>query len=160
MSCGTRDRLLLTKSDHICICTVAVAASIVTVEARHQSVVSEFIGQDGVAEVFDTALDFSQVYSLVTPFIKSCPKSNPSLPVQQFPALTIKESNPMAGDKIHLKFTPSKSRKCHMYYAHILNGLSDTVVPVGKDGLICLPKDLSGRVCKSKSAWPKKFEDV
>lgn len=59
-----------------------------TVEARHSAYVRNELGQIPFPEPFDVPLDFNEVYSLAALFIKSCPESNPSLPVKAFPVLT------------------------------------------------------------------------
>lgn len=67
---------------------LTAAGSILTVEARHSSYVRGELGEVPFPSAFDIPLDFDQVYSLASLFIKSCPDSNPSLPVKAFPALT------------------------------------------------------------------------
>lgn len=68
---------------------LTAAASILTVESRHNAFVRNQLGQSPFAQPFDVPLDFDEVYSLAAPFIVSCPSSNPTLPVKAFPALTL-----------------------------------------------------------------------
>ncbi|KAJ5751912.1 ferritin-like domain-containing protein [Penicillium odoratum] len=64
------------------------AGSILTVEARHSSYLRAAAGEVPFAQPFDNPLDFDEVYTVASPFIVSCPSSNPALPVKAFPSLT------------------------------------------------------------------------
>jgi hypothetical protein len=66
---------------------LTAAGSILTVEARHSAYVRNGLKQVPFAQPFDTPLSLNEVYSLASGFIKSCPSSNPKLPVKAFPAL-------------------------------------------------------------------------
>jgi len=122
---------------------LTAAGSILTVEARHQAVIAEINGGLGFPSPYDTPLDYSQVYSLAAPFIKSCPKTNPALPVTAFPALTV-SGKVCGGKKLQLKF------KCNSgnapLYAHFLNGLNDITVLINPDHTVVFPKNLAGVV--------------
>ncbi|KAI0403227.1 ferritin-like domain-containing protein [Xylaria palmicola] len=75
---------------------LSTAASIVTVEARHQSFIR---GASGVAvspSPLDTPLGPKAVFSLAAPFIASCP-SGSNLALTAFPALAMTEPAPVAG---------------------------------------------------------------
>ncbi|KAM3498778.1 hypothetical protein MY10362_007920 [Beauveria mimosiformis] len=55
---------------------------------------------------FDTPLSYNEVYSLASGFIKSCPETNPALPVKAFPAVAVAADTKMpikAGDEIVLQ---------------------------------------------------------
>jgi hypothetical protein len=71
---------------------VTAAGSILTVEARHNAFFRGTLNTSPFPQPFDIPLDFNQVYSLASPFIKSCPASNPTLPVKAFPALSVSKS--------------------------------------------------------------------
>ncbi|KAH8651045.1 Ferritin/ribonucleotide reductase-like protein [Xylariales sp. PMI_506] len=68
---------------------LTAAGSILTVEARHSAYLRANLGESPYPQSFDTPLSLDEVYSLASSFIKSCPKSNPALPVKAFPALTL-----------------------------------------------------------------------
>lgn len=80
---------LITNKDYL-----TAAGSILTVEARHDAFQRNSLHQSIAPQPFDTPLDFDQVYSLAAPFIKSCPASNPTLPVKAFPSLTLQGAGP------------------------------------------------------------------
>ncbi|KAI4721823.1 Ferritin/ribonucleotide reductase [Aureobasidium sp. EXF-10727] len=68
---------------------LTAAGSILTVEARHNAFIRGNLDASPFPQPFDVPLDFDQVYSLAAPFIKSCPASNPTLPVKAFPSLSV-----------------------------------------------------------------------
>jgi len=122
---------------------LAAAGAILTVEARHQAVISEFQGVDGVPGPFDTALDIDQVWSLASPFITSCPKTNPKLPVVAFPQLNLVGST-TAGSSLQLNFKPQKGQKS--YFAHFINGLTVDTIKINSHNQVKVPAGLQGRV--------------
>ncbi|KAJ5618465.1 hypothetical protein N7528_007108 [Penicillium herquei] len=63
---------------------ITAAGSILTVEARHNAYLRAALGQP-----FDNPLDLNEVYTVASPFINSCPSTNPQLPVKAFPSLTM-----------------------------------------------------------------------
>lgn len=74
---------------------LTAAGSILTVESRHSAYIRGQIAESPFPSPFDTPLDFDEVYTLAAPFIKSCPASNPPLPVKAFPSLTLSTTTPM-----------------------------------------------------------------
>ena len=71
---------------------LTAAGSILTVEARHSAFLRNALGKRPFPQPFDAPLSYNEVYSLASPFIKSCPSSNPALPVKAFPALALAPS--------------------------------------------------------------------
>ncbi|EFY87966.1 hypothetical protein J3458_020726 [Metarhizium acridum] len=67
---------------------LTAAASIVTIESRHQSSLRVLLGQTAVPQAFDAPLSLKSVFSIAAPFIKSCPQGS-NLAVTAFPALTM-----------------------------------------------------------------------
>lgn len=83
--------------------SLTAAGSILTVEARHSSYLRSALGQEPFPQPFDVPLDFNEVYTLAAPFIASCPKDNPKLPVKAFPSLMLAtEGQVMTGSMITL----------------------------------------------------------
>ncbi|PNY25325.1 Protein rds1 [Tolypocladium capitatum] len=68
---------------------LSTAASILTVEARHQSSIRIFAGLQAVPQAFDSPLGPRAVFSIAKPFITACPKGS-DLAIQAFPTLTMK----------------------------------------------------------------------
>jgi hypothetical protein len=67
---------------------LAAAASIATVEARHQAFIRVASGAEAVPAPFDVALGPRAVFTLAAAFIKSCPEGS-NLNIQAFPAISL-----------------------------------------------------------------------
>lgn len=67
---------------------LGTAASILTIEARHQTFIRVATKIAAVPQPFDTALSPKQVFSLAAPFIASCPEGS-NLILTAFPTLTM-----------------------------------------------------------------------
>jgi hypothetical protein len=65
---------------------LGTAASIATVESRHQSLLRQASKSLGAPQAFDTALSPKQVFTLAAPFIASCPQGS-NLALTAFPPL-------------------------------------------------------------------------
>ena len=71
---------------------------ILVVEAEHDTWVrSAAYTEDGFPGPFYAPLDLSQVYTLASPFITSCPASNVVLPVKAFPTFKVDTAGPYVG---------------------------------------------------------------
>ncbi|KAF2664117.1 hypothetical protein BT63DRAFT_101222 [Microthyrium microscopicum] len=69
---------------------LTAAASILTVESRHNAYLRDALNKSPFPQAFDVPLDYDEVYSLAAPFIVSCPSSNPTfLTLKEFPGLTV-----------------------------------------------------------------------
>ncbi|KAL9039208.1 MAG: hypothetical protein Q9214_004972 [Letrouitia sp. 1 TL-2023] len=73
---------------------LTAAGSILTVESRHSSYLRSNLGQSPFPSPFDVPLSLNEVFTLAAPFIKSCPSSDPKLPLKAFPTLTASPENP------------------------------------------------------------------
>jgi len=82
--------------------TLTAAGSILTVEARHNSLIRAAQNRTAAPQAFDVPLDFNEVVTLATPFIVSCPPENPPLPFKAFPTLTLAKSY-VGGDGYTIK---------------------------------------------------------
>lgn len=67
---------------------LGVAASIVTVEARHQALLRIISGVEAVPAAFDVALGPRAVFTLAAQFINSCPEGS-NLNIQPFPSISL-----------------------------------------------------------------------
>lgn len=67
---------------------LTAAATIVTVEARHQAFIRTASGAEPVPAAFDTPLQPRAVFTLAAQFIKSCPQGS-NLNIQAFPAIAL-----------------------------------------------------------------------
>lgn len=67
---------------------LGTAASIATVESRHQTSIRSLLDQRLVPTAFDNPLSPRAAFSLAKPFIASCPEGS-DLPIEPFPALAM-----------------------------------------------------------------------
>jgi hypothetical protein len=75
---------------------LAAAASIVTIESRHNTLIRA-VGQDiGIPQAFDVAIPARQIFTLAAQFIKSCPEGS-NLPFTAFPSLVINNPETVQG---------------------------------------------------------------
>lgn len=91
---------LITNPDYL-----TAAGSILTIESRHDAFFRGQIGRSPFPQPFDIPLDFDQVYSMASAFIKSCPSTNPTLPVKAFPTLTLASTAPYIYQGDSISFT-------------------------------------------------------
>lgn len=68
---------------------LTVAASILTVEARHSAIIREAISLASFPKAFDTPLDFNFVFSLAAQFITGFADGDVVLPFKAFPSIVI-----------------------------------------------------------------------
>ncbi|KAI0819317.1 ferritin-like domain-containing protein [Trametes gibbosa] len=124
------------------------AASILSVEARHAAWVSSAVLKNqGWNGPFDSPLTPSGAFSIASLFVKSCPSSNPALPVKTFPPLTLSEAAPAHGADIGVAFTPAKGVDASgQKFVAWLNGLGVVFSSVSADGKTNVPAGLEGTV--------------
>lgn len=67
---------------------LTAAATIVTVEARHQAFIRSAVSAEPVPAAFDTPLGPRAVFTLAAQFINSCPEGS-NLNIQAFPAISL-----------------------------------------------------------------------
>jgi rubrerythrin len=86
---------------------LTVAGSILTVEARHSAYLRPTSSGEKLSP-FPSAQDIpltpNAVYTLASAFIKSCPSTNPALPVKAYPAIAATAAGPVvAGSTVAIK---------------------------------------------------------
>ncbi|SNX86615.1 related to stress response protein rds1p [Melanopsichium pennsylvanicum] len=123
--------------------TLTAAGSILTVESRHAGWVSSSVLKgDGFPRETSTPLNFNQTYSLAAPLIKSCPDTNPALPVKAFPAATV-SGEFGAGKTITVSGDGVQSGQ----YAAFLAGLQVLYAPIGDGNTVTVPEGVGyGRI--------------
>jgi len=116
---------------------LTAAASIVTVEARHNTFLLGANEGDPVPTAFDTPLGVNEVYTIASQFLASCPSSNPMLPFNAFTPLEVKGSAVVKpGQSLQVSMNVPDTD-----FAVILFGLKTTAVPL-KGGWFTIPTDL------------------
>lgn len=119
------------------------AGSILTTEARQAAWVASSVNSDTPwSGAFDVPLGFNQVTTLASPFIVSCPASNPTLPFKAFPGLTLSPAKPSEGATVTLSFDGSSTSGLYLSF---LTGLATISVPI-ENGSATLPSNLAGTV--------------
>ncbi|EAT85418.2 hypothetical protein SNOG_06767 [Parastagonospora nodorum SN15] len=125
---------------------LAAAASIVTVEARHQAFIRVASGAEPVPAAFDVPLQPRAVFTLAAQFIKSCPEGS-NLNIQPFPAISLQNPEKATVGQ-NLKLTDS----CPASRRILLGGAQFSAI---SNGNCMVPQNLAGEVymmiTKSKS---------
>jgi len=121
---------------------LAVAGSILVVEAEHETWIRSAVDtEDPFPRPFFAPLDFNQVYTLVAPFIKSCPSSSPSLPFHTFPSVTI-APEPYYKPGCELTVTSSSSGA---KYAAFVSAVGTKFVPFTSGQKVTIPEGILGQ---------------
>lgn len=124
------------------------AGSILAVEARHSSYLRASAGEVPFAQPFDNPLDFDEVYTVASPFIVSCPSSNPALPVKAFPSLTSTSSGTLlTGDQVSLATGGGFTASGPVYAAFITvtGPIWATVTPTNDGFSVTIPSSVEGQ---------------
>ncbi|PCH36762.1 hypothetical protein WOLCODRAFT_167102 [Wolfiporia cocos MD-104 SS10] len=95
---------------------------------------------------FETALYFSGVWSLAVGFIVECPSTNPPLPVQSFPALTVSNSSPLMGSNITLSYNKTGIDTTTPTYMAWYHDMNVTYTTIDENGVTTVPYNLRGTV--------------
>lgn len=111
---------------------LGVAGSILVTESLHTSVQRFNLGEVAPANPYGTALGLNPVYTLAAAFIKSCPSSNPALPVMAFPTLTATQGIP-AAEGISFTFMANGTLPS-TFFVTFVSGLDTTSVPATMEG--------------------------
>ena len=72
----------------------------ITTEARQQMIFRQFEGLFPMPVWFETGITQSMAWTLLAPYLVSCPHENPRIEWQNFPALNITVCRPQADDWI------------------------------------------------------------
>ncbi|CDO77746.1 hypothetical protein BN946_scf184993.g9 [Trametes cinnabarina] len=126
---------------------LTAAGSILAVESRQASwITSAVMKLEPWNGPFDIPLTPSGAFSLAAPFIKSCPSSNPPLPVKTFPQLKISPTDPNEGAQVTVKYIKPSDAPDGDRYVAWLDGLQAVFTKVNKDGKAKVPDGLMGTV--------------
>ncbi|EWC48913.1 hypothetical protein DRE_00218 [Drechslerella stenobrocha 248] len=121
---------------------LAAAASIVTVEARHQTFILGASGELPIPQAFDAALGPLSVFTLAAAFIESCPEGS-NLPFTAFPSLVIINAGSIkAGTPLKLADPNIPSAK---FCAFTAGGVGTVFRPL-ESGSCAVPEGLAGEV--------------
>lgn len=128
---------------------LAVAGSILTVEARHQTFIRAASGIVASPSPFDTPLGPKAIFSLAAPFIQSCPEGS-NLILQAFPTLALSSpqaadvSTLQAGSMLNFQSSATGATHCGFTNSGAAGGTAFTPFTAGTG--CALPPNLSGLV--------------
>ncbi|CAO2650486.1 Nn.00g017780.m01.CDS01 [Neocucurbitaria sp. VM-36] len=121
---------------------LAAAASIVTVEARHQAFIRIAAGAEPVPAAFDTALGPRAVFTLAAQFITSCPEGS-NLNIQAFPAIALQNPEQATVGQALTLADPAQPAGAS-FCAFVAPG-GNQFVPISNGGCM-VPQGLQGEV--------------
>jgi hypothetical protein len=131
---------------------LTAAGSILTVEARHSSLIRAANKLVPLAQPFDVPLTFNEVFSLAVQFITSCPSDNPPLPFKAFPVLSLvtSEGEPEIkhGSTIKLSSPTANINKYDHIYAAFITVVGPIFVDVkivGSELEVVVPEGVNGQ---------------
>jgi hypothetical protein len=117
------------------------AGSILTIEARHQTLLNIFNGGTPIPAAFDIALTTTETFTLASPFISGC-----DLPFKANPLLNIKTKEIAPGKKLEFDSPALKGNNdklfCQMIPGGVPNSialpLNECVIPAGINGPLAI----------------------
>ncbi|KAF3940919.1 hypothetical protein ABW19_dt0202984 [Dactylella cylindrospora] len=121
---------------------LAAAASIVTVEARHQTFIRGAAGDLPVPQAFDAALGPQSVFTLASQFIVACPAGS-DLGFTAFPSLVILNAQSVAAGTPLTLADPNVASAS--FCAFTAGGVGTVFVPLA-GGACTVPANLAGEV--------------
>ncbi|KAF2735456.1 hypothetical protein EJ04DRAFT_194387 [Polyplosphaeria fusca] len=121
---------------------LTAAATIVTVEARHQAFIRVASGAEAVPAAFDTPLGPKAVFTLAAQFIKSCPEGS-NLNIAPFPSIAL-ENAAAATPGQNLKLADAAQPAGAQFCAFVAPGGAQFVPLAG--GNCAVPQGLQGEV--------------
>lgn len=125
---------------------LGVAGSILVTESIHTSLQRFNLGEIAPANPYGTALGLNEVYTLAASFIKSCPASNPALPVKAFPGLTATQGAPTS-QGVSFTFMPASTPPAD-FFVTFVSGLTTTSVTGTMEGdmvSVVIPDTIQGQ---------------
>ncbi|KAK3203657.1 hypothetical protein GRF29_106g200552 [Pseudopithomyces chartarum] len=121
---------------------LTAAATIVTVEARHQAFIRVASGAEPVPAAFDTPLGPRAVFTLAAQFINSCPEGS-NLNIQAFPSIALQNPEQAAVGS-NLKLANAGNPAGAQFCAFVAPG-GNQFSPI-TDGNCVVPQNLNGEV--------------
>ncbi|KAF1996833.1 hypothetical protein P154DRAFT_304403 [Amniculicola lignicola CBS 123094] len=121
---------------------LGAAASIVTVEARHQATIRLLSGAEPVPSAFDVALGPRAVFTLAAQFIKSCPQGS-NLNIQPFSAIALQ--NPTAATTGQQLKLADANNPAGAQFCAFINGSGNMFSKIDA-GSCVVPQGLQGEV--------------
>ncbi|UNI18810.1 hypothetical protein JDV02_005057 [Purpureocillium takamizusanense] len=122
---------------------LGTAASIVTVESRHQTAIRIFSGMAAIPQALDVPMSPRSVFTMLSAFIKKCPQP---LNLQAFPALTMEGTDsPKIGASVRPKAASGASGAKHCAFTSGSAPVGNTVFSDFRENEGCVvPQGVAG----------------
>ena len=137
---------------------LSAAASIVTVEARHQTFIRVALAAQPVPAAFDTPLGVRGVFTLAAAFIQSCP-SGSALNITPFPALQVNNNVNITGGTTLTLQDQSQAQSLGSSVFCAFTGPNGTEFAQLSQGQCTVPSGLAGEVYLSLSKDGQSLSD-
>ncbi|RPB17090.1 hypothetical protein P167DRAFT_556663 [Morchella conica CCBAS932] len=123
---------------------LSAAASIVTVESRHQTFIRTALKQSPVPQAFDAAVSARQIFTLAAGFITECPAGS-SLGLQAFPSLNIVNAATVTAGSVLTLSDPTAFADGSTFCAFTSGEAGTQFAPLAS-GSCVVPQGLGGEV--------------
>lgn len=123
---------------------LSAAASIVTIEARHQTFIRTALKQSPVPQAFDAAVSARQIFTLAAGFITECPAGS-SLGLQVFPSLNIVNASAVTAGSVLTLSDPTAFADGSTFCA-FTSGEAGTQFAPFVSGSCVVPQGMGGEV--------------
>ena len=123
---------------------LSAAASIVTVESRHQTFIRTALRESPVPQAFDVAIGARAIFTLAASFVVSCPPGS-ALQLQPFPSLNIVNAGAARAGSL-LTFTNAAGFPEGSSFCVFVAGEKGTAFAPLAGGSCTIPEGLGGEV--------------
>lgn len=148
---------------------LTAAGSVLSIEARHSSYIRSSLAQSPFPQPLENPLSVNQAYTLASPFIASCPSTNPPLPVKAFPALTLATTGPITTNSTIVLQTvgyvlsdqsASNSTELHGAFITLTGPIFVKAIPVENGYSLTVPPGVHGQSYVVLTACNEKVTDA
>jgi len=121
---------------------LSAAASIVTVESRHQTFIRAALQEAPIPQAFDTPVDPRSIFTIASAFVSSCPAGS-ALAITPFPSLVILNADKVTPGSTLTLADPALPNAA--FCAFTAGGVGTLFTPFN-NGACMVPADIAGEV--------------